>query len=418
MEPTKPNLHLLGIRFQDAPIEIREALILSQDEILRMHRMVTKVVGPFESMVLSTCNRTEFYLSSSPGQDVVQHWIRHLNHLRPNAPLLDDSHHCFHLRDSNVAHHLFRVAGGLESAILGDSQILGQLKRVHQAAGDNGTLGPELSRLSQSAIRAGKRLRSETALGKGAASIGSAIADMITPELDQMQTNDVLLIGAGETSRIIALHLRERAPVRLTFVNRTYERAAILANECKGIAMGWNHLSSLCHRNKFIISATSSPDFVLRSSLLCQLRQKPLLVDAGAPRNIEPTDHARVWNIDQIRERQNSVLKERRSSLSKAEQIIWEELQKWASWHAARPIENFIQTAYTRARNTSAKNAQDLASHLGVSIPQAEKIIFNSISGALMPHARKLRHAAATNRLNESEPVSAALAMAELSGLN
>jgi len=421
MPSSQPKLHLLGVRFQDAPVEVRESLVLNHQESLHLHQSVVQEVGEFESMVLSTCNRTEFFLAGDPQLDLVTPWVKHLKPLRPDAPLLSDSHHSFHLQDSHAVHHLFRVAGGLESAILGDSQILGQLKQMIQFGGDLGTIGDHLTGLGQAAIRAGKRIRSETAIGEGSASIGSAIAELVGSRIPEITHPRVLILGAGETAHNTAMHLNQRLQANLVFVNRTFDRAAALARQVMGLAIEWSRLKEQLIRADVVITTTSCPKILLSAETLRSLfsdRECPLLVDAGVPRNIESCDGFPVWNIDQIRSRQSEVLERRRQALPKAEEIVWSELDRWTTRQANRPIEDFIRKIYEQARLTSSQNAAGLSLSLGISAIEAERILFNSLSGALMPHARQLRLAAAHNRLNESAPVSAALAMAELAGLN
>jgi len=230
MEDTK-GLHLLGVSFRTAPVAVREALSFNRSQAAALLHDATAEMPGLEAVVLSTCNRTECYLAVPPDREAVANWLTYLRRVRPWAPILRSDCLCYELQDTAAARHLFGVACGLDSAILGDVQILSQVKASLQVAAESGTLGSTLQRVFSQAVHAGKRARRETPIGQGAASVGSVLAAMLAERFITQQVGDgihILIIGAGEAARNIGQHIAKRQLGTVTFINRTDVQACMV----------------------------------------------------------------------------------------------------------------------------------------------------------------------------------------------
>ncbi len=393
------QLHLLGVSFRNAPLAVREALAFGPAETIDLLRAAKKEMPDVEAIVLSTCNRTEFYLAAPLGTNPDEAWLQLLKKSRPKAPILQGNCSRYHLQDQAAANHLLRVATGLDSAILGDTQILGQVKKTLALAGKSGALGGWLHQISRQALRAGKRARTETDIGRGAASVGSALAGMLANRINRngpKLKNRILIIGAGEIAGNAARHIAKQQLGELSIANRTREKAEILAEHCGGHVIDWRDLESEICRADTVISAVSSKEPVLKLPLLNRIaaerKSNPvLLIDAGVPRNIETGSPHEIWNIDSIKDQQNEVLKRRRDSVPKVEKIIAEEIENWNRWQTSRPVESLLKEVYQNAIKLSEETARELASEESLDPESAQIILRRSLGKLLHGHSRNLR---------------------------
>jgi glutamyl-tRNA reductase len=395
MEETK-DLYLLGVSFRTAPVAVREALSFNRTEAAALLQAAAAELPGLEALILSTCNRTEFYLAAPPDGDAVNRWLACLRQLRPAAPILDAGCARYQASGAAAARHLFRVACGLDSAILGDVQILGQLKEALSVAAECGTIGGYLNQTLSQALRAGKRARSETSIGRGAASLGSALAGMLEGRLATGQAPAMLIIGAGEIARDIGRHLAKRRLGHLTFINRTDDRAADLARHCGGQARGWGELRDALEQAEVVIAATAATAPILQRATLDQIAPRragrPLLViDAGMPRNVETGSVVEVIDLDAIRERQEQVLEQRQAAGPAVESLIAAEARAWEGWRAARSLESAIKLLYQEAATLSRETAACLSAPNGLTRAQAEHIVHRSFKHLLHAHVSRLR---------------------------
>jgi glutamyl-tRNA reductase len=304
-------------------------------------------------------------------------------------------------RGSAAAIHLFRVACGLDSAILGDVQILGQVKRALALAAGAGTVGRTLRQLYQRAIRAGKRAREKTAIGSGAASIGSALASMMANGLLESKNEpNILIIGAGKVARDIAHHFAKRRIGKLTIINRTLAAAMDLAAACGGKSLAWASLPDALVHCHCAIAATAASTPILRWELLERVArarmERPLLVvDTGLPRNVEKGAPVDLIDIDEIREQQAVHLANRLAAVPDVERIVASELQSWQRWVAALPIEEVIKQVYEEASRQSRLTAQQLVQCGPISERHAAEFIQRSYKKLLHAHVQQLRRLSA-----------------------
>jgi glutamyl-tRNA reductase len=392
------ELYLLGVSFRTAPAAVREALSFAENDLRSLLHAAVVQMPAREAVVVSTCNRTEFYLAAAPDSGAVEAWMAHLRQIRPNAPILRKECHLYQLQGTAVANHLFRVACGLDSAILGDAQILGQVKESLRIASSCGSLGRYLHRVFDQAREAGKRARRETAISSGAAGIGSALAGLVVSRhaLRPDDSSTVLIIGAGETAQSITRHLTKRGSWRFLFLNRTEAKAHELANQYGGSARPWTDLEISLAEADIVVAATAAPQPLLSRHLLESVvrerSKRPLLVvDAGLPRNVEPGAQVDLIDIDAIREQQEKTRGIREAAVPAVEKIIEEELRAWISWQAARPLEETIKRLYQHATHHRREMARQLAGSNVMALDQADRIVWRSLRHTLHLHVRQLR---------------------------
>jgi glutamyl-tRNA reductase len=403
------EIFLLGVSFRTAPVAVRESLSFNRTEAISLLRFAAREHPGIEATVLSTCNRTEFYLAGAPDSRIVERWMALLKQFRPDARVLHSECHRYHRIGNAAARHLFRVAGGLESAILGDSQILGQVRQAVALAGGSGTLGISLQTLFAEASRAGRQARRETAIGRGAASLGSAISGLLA-ERDGASRGGgslrrIVLIGAGEIARDIGRHLAKGTPRELVFINRTLEKAESLAEDCGGRAEPWESLDDALESADCVIAATACQQPILAHSLLSGVQARragrPLLViDAGVPRNVEPGSACELIDIDAIRERQESALKARRDAVPAVEQIVEEAVWCWTAWLALRPLEASLKSLYAEADAICEGTFSETTDWDDAARSRATHGLRRLMKRSLRDHARAIRSAGRGSRFN------------------
>ena len=393
------ELHLLGVSFRNAPAAVREGLHFTRSQAAALLREAASCWPDLEALILSTCNRTEFYLAAPPDSGVDKKWLGRLRALRPEAQILHTDCARYQSTGEEAARHLIRVACGLDSAVLGDIQILGQIKDAHALARESDSLGAYLNRLVQLALRAGKQARAKTRISQGAASVGSALVRMAQHRFSvwpEEKRPKVVLLGAGKIARDIARYAVKRDLGELTILNRTDRKAMELANHCGADSLPWSTLRDALRAADVVITATSATRPVLERAFLKQIAAeragRPLLImDAGMPRNVEPGSSFEVIDIDAIRERQENVLSQRKAAVPAVESIVHTETGNWKQWTARRPLEGLIKTLYQEASAQSRAAAHDLAKNADTTLEEAEQVFYRSFRKLLHGHVNRLR---------------------------
>lgn len=399
----KAGLQLMGVSFRTAPVAAREQLSYNPSEAVGLLQKAAASLSGLEASVLSTCNRTEFYLVTPADDLSLSRFLRVVCQDRPRAPILHSECHRYQLAGRDAVRHLFRVACGLDSAVLGDLQIVSQVKEALEIASTAGTLGRTLSRVLTDAARVGARARTETAISRGAASLGSALAELVARHYADSPPGRglrIAVLGAGRIARDIGTHLAKRRCGDLVFLNRTLARAADLARHCGGQALPLEELESQLEKADVVIAATRASTPLIRRPLLDRLAasrpdRRPLIVDAGVPRNIEAGSGLCVWDIDAIREQRKAVLAKRRASVPAVEQIIEDQIALWERWEAGWDLEADLASLYQCAASRSHEAVRELFASGAVPNPQtAQRVIFRAIRRVLHEHTRKLRNTA------------------------
>ena len=333
------DLFVVGVNHQTAPIEVRERLAITEPMLLKALGAL-RGRGFQESAILSTCNRTEIYVIPDPGAttDAVMRFLSEHH----NLPRADFEPHLYTHRGDSAAFHLHRVACGLDSLVLGEPQILGQVRHAFSEAGEARTVGQVLNALFRSAIAAGKRARTETGVGRGGFSIGHAALDLARSIFGSLNESTVLILGAGKMSELTAKHLVASGIKLVMVANRTNEKAAAIAERFGGQAIGYDDFPQSLANADIVISSTASPVPVVRREMVAQVlrkrRGRPLIIiDIALPRDVEPgvgsLDNVFLYDLDDLREVVADMARERESEAVQAEAIARDETFHFMSWY-------------------------------------------------------------------------------------
>lgn len=318
---------------------------------LKSHELVE------ECAVLKTCNRVEVYVVSPKGSKVLFEFAKHM---KVSSRIIDFLDHDESLR------HLLRLTSGLESMIVGEDQILGQVKDLFLLAKKAHAVGKTLDTAFNKAIQVGKRTRNETGINKGSVSIGSAAVELAEKELGGLEGKTVMVIGAGEMGTLVAKALANKNIKVIYVANRTFDKAETLACELEGEAVQYDRMEKYIPKSDVVISATKAPHFVLTHEIMSRLmeeRQKEImLVDIGNPRNIEGSvseiPGVSLHNIDSLRSISEANLDKRRSEAKKAEIIIEEELVLLKKQYKRQQADTIISALYSKVEQIREKERE------------------------------------------------------------
>ncbi len=351
---------VIGLNHRTAPIEVRERLTFPDSRLPHALSALAERPEFVESAILSTCNRTEIYtVIPHPGHErAVQQFLSEYH----DVPAADYAAHVYAHHDTDAVRHLFRVASGLDSLVLGEGQILKQVRDSFTAASDAGTAGKLLSGLFRAAIATGKRARTETEIGKGGFSVGHAAVDLARSIFGSLNGATILILGAGKMSELTARHLVASGVKFVIVANRTFERAAFLAERLGGSAIRYDEFPDAMIRSDIVISSTASPHPIVTMPLLKPVmrsrRGRPLLlIDIAVPRDIAPEidrlDNVFLKNVDDLEEVVSDMARERAGEIASVETIIAEETDKFTAWWrslAAAPVVTQLRAKHEEIR--------------------------------------------------------------------
>ncbi len=299
----------LGLNHTTAPVHLRERLAFSEEQVrsslsrLSCGRIPSSLL---ELVVVSTCNRTEIYAASN--QSAFAELEAFLSETR-GVPVADFGSYSYRLKDLDAVRHLFDVAAGLDSLVIGEPQILGQITRALELARGQDAAGPTLNRLFQAAIHAGKRVRTETAISRNSASVPSLAASVAERNVRYIKTASVVVLGAGEMAELTVEALRKRGAQKIRVVNRTLERARELVQRWNAEASTFESLQQTLGEADILISSTGAPHIIVDAKMIREAmrsrHERPLvLIDIAVPRDIDPDcaslPHVRLFDIDRL----------------------------------------------------------------------------------------------------------------------
>jgi glutamyl-tRNA reductase len=351
------ELLALGVSHKTAPLDLRERLSLTEGSAAGALRELTAAEGIHEAAAISTCNRTELYLIVSDPVEAESTALGVLTRqaeIRPTELL----GHLYSLRSGEAARHLFRVTAGLDSMIVGEAEIQGQVKRAYELALVEGAAGPILNRLFRGALAAGGRVREETAVGEKGVSIPSVAVELARRTLGDLGERRVLVIGAGETAELVAKALVARGAASVFVANRHYDRAIGLAQRFDGEAVRFEELPEQLRAADIVVSATNSPHHIVEREGLAQVMEtragRPLLlVDIAVPRDIEPECREVVGvslhDIDDVQQIVERNADGREAEARRAEPILAAELDRFERWLASLEVVPTIASLRERA---------------------------------------------------------------------
>lgn len=329
MERTKGSLINLGASHHTAPIEIREKFSISPERMALAYAEIKKNPDVREAALLSTCNRTELYavVDGEDGVSSLGDSLCSLQQVEPDAL----ARYGFEWRDAHAVRHLFDVASGLDSLVVGETEILGQVKSAYTAAGEFNALGPLLNRLFQKSFQAAKWVRTHTSIGKGQVSVGTVAVDLALKIFGDLRSCRILVVGAGEISERTLIALKNRGATNLTVCNRTDQRAMDLAHEYGGSALPYEHFQSSIGQFDIVVCSTSSPSVILtRENLSAAMKTRAyqpfFLIDLALPRNIDEAagelESIFLYNIDDLSRIAEDNLALRRSEMDRCREIL------------------------------------------------------------------------------------------------
>jgi len=326
-------LVVLGLNYKTAPVEVRECLAFSEEQIKQGLRHLHEYDDILECVILSTCNRTEMYAVVEDVEDALSMLEGFLGKMSDSAAQV--SGHLFYYLEEECIRHLFRVVSSLDSQIVGEGQILSQVKSAYSIARDAGVTSTVLNTLFNRAIAVGKKVRTKTRIAYNAVSISYAAVELAKKIFGDLSKSNILLLGAGEMSELTARHLVSSG-VKTVFVsNRNYSRAATLAEKFRGVAVPFEDFLKSAVEADIIITSTGAPHYIVRAwdvaHLMPKRQNRPIVfIDIAVPRDVEPEVAAisgvQLYNIDSLEAVVESNLKERAQEARTAEKLIEEEL--------------------------------------------------------------------------------------------
>jgi len=327
------ELLCLGLNHETAPVELREKVSIGATRLGEESSALTAHDSISEGLIVSTCNRTEFYLAAPDHQSARTALA---NHLADRFDLVLNEHfYQKHTREAAV--HLCRVVSGLDSMVLGETEIFGQVKKAYAAAHEAGVTGGVLNRLFQRAFSVGKKVRNSTAIQEGQTSVGSVAVDLAEKIFGHLSDSQVMVIGAGEMSRTTAQSLLSRGARSMFVTNRSYDKAVELADAMGGSAIRFDDWEESLSKVDIIISSTGAPHHVIKPDHLEKVRRKrkyrPLLmVDIAVPRDIDPAvgeiDEVYLYDVDSLQSLAAEARDRRQAQIQICDQIIVDELNK------------------------------------------------------------------------------------------
>ena len=340
------NLLLVGISHRTAPIEVRERVDFQTRTVAAEALAALAARGSArEAVIVSTCNRAELYVACDEAATTRADLVRFLADFNGVAPA-DLTPHLYDVTDLDMARHLFRVAAGLDSLVVGEPQILGQVKDAHTVATDAQTSGPVLNRLFHASFAVGKRVRTETGLGSGAVSVSFAAVSLARKIFGDITGRSVAVIGAGEMGKLTAMHLKSQGVQHVTILSRTMAHAARTAEAIGGAsAAPWDEMDSVLAASDIVVTATGAASPILTKARIEQVmrprRNRPLFViDIAMPRDVEPAageiEQVFLYNIDDLQATVRENLARRSSEVARAEAIVAEEVEKFGAWFRSR----------------------------------------------------------------------------------
>ncbi|HDS30288.1 MAG TPA: glutamyl-tRNA reductase [Firmicutes bacterium] len=331
------DIVLFGLSHTNAPLEIREHLGFKAPDAMRIMSELNSTDVFKENLLLSTCNRTEIYgITDEPEGSLVRlkNKISDLHRIQPD--LLKDYGYIY--LNIKAVRHLFRVVAGLDSQVVGEIEILTQIKDAYRTASVAHVTGPYLNRLFQHCFRVGKRIRTETGISNGAISVGSIAVDLAKKILGNLRNKQALIIGAGDTGRLVARRFMEAGIDRFCISNRTHSKAEELGKELNGDVIEPGRIPEELHKFDVVISAAGAPEHTItRSMVKTGRRASHLFIDLGVPRDIDPEIEQMpgvfVYNLDDLKCFADEKLARRKQEIPKVEKIVGEETASFIKWY-------------------------------------------------------------------------------------
>ena len=328
------SFRLIGVNHHSAPVEVRERLAIPESRLAEALRHLVQHPGVDEGLILSTCNRVELLARTRNGTADLRGFLRDYFRLEP----AEFEPHLYDYSEADAIRHFFRVTSSLDSMVVGEAQILGQVKEAYATARAVGAVHSQLDLLLTRAFAVAKRVRTETAVGSSAVSVASVAVELAKKIFGSLQGKHVYLVGAGKMSELAARHLQAHGAASIFVANRTYERAEQLAAKFNGEAIQFSELYNTCDRADIVITSTGAPVAIFRREhgelFLSRRKNRPMFfIDIAVPRDVDPEmnklDGIFVYDIDDLQQAVTVHVTDRKKEAERAEEIITSEVERF-----------------------------------------------------------------------------------------
>jgi glutamyl-tRNA reductase len=328
------SFRLIGVNHHSAPVEVRERLAIPESRLAEALRHLVQHPGVDEGLILSTCNRVELLARTRNGTADLRGFLRDYFRLEP----AEFEPHLYDYSEADAIRHFFRVTSSLDSMVVGEAQILGQVKEAYAIARAVGAVHSQLDLLLTRAFAVAKRVRTETAVGSSAVSLASVAVELAKKIFGSLQGKHVYLVGAGKMSELAARHLQAQGAASIFVANRTYERAEQLAAKFNGEAIRFSELYNTCDRADIVITSTGAPVAIFRREhgelFLSRRKNRPMFfIDIAVPRDVDPEmnklDGIFVYDIDDLQQAVTAHTTDRKKEAERAEEIITSEVERF-----------------------------------------------------------------------------------------
>jgi glutamyl-tRNA reductase len=385
------DIVLVGLNHKTAPIDIRECLAFSAEKLEEANAQARTLPFLKETMILSTCNRVEIYaVAQDPGRSVGE--LKKYLSAFHGYPLEKFEQSLYSPVGEEAVKHVFRVASSLDSMVVGETQILGQLKDAYETASRNKTAGPILHRLLPLAFHVAKRVRTETKIGNRGVSVSSVAVELARKIFETLEGKTALLIGAGEMIELATQHLVADGVRKVLVANRTHERALLLAEKFGGEAIPIDRMGKGLALADIVISATNSRDYILRYDQMARVmkerKQAPIfLIDIADPRDVEPRvndlENVYLYNIDHLQQAAGDNIRDREKEAQKAESIVETEVGEFVRWYRSLALTPTIVALRRKFEEIRAKELGKALSHMP-NLQEKERKLLEGLTSAIV----------------------------------
>jgi glutamyl-tRNA reductase len=397
------NIVLLGVNHKTAPIDLRERLAISPSHLAEATRSLMAVPGVQEGLILSTCNRVEMFTCQDTEDPHLLDFVESYFNIDPALV----RPHMYEYREGEAIRHLFRVAASLDSMVIGEPQILGQVKESYLAARSVGAVRSHMDPLLQRAFSVAKRVRNETQIGNFSVSVASVAVELAQKIFGSLQDKKVLLVGAGKMSELAARHLREQGAGTVFVANRTHHRAEHLAQQLRGKAVPFDDLHATADQADIVITSTGAPQAIFRKEhaqhFLHRRRFRPMcFIDIAVPRDVDPEvnrlDGIFLYDIDDLQSVASSHLAERTQEAAVAEAMIVREVEQYhRRLHALDVVPEIVQLqqSFEEIRQAELRRLHGRLQSLSAEQRVAVEALTRSLTNKFLHHPLKAIKSAA-----------------------
>lgn len=385
-----------GLNHHTAPVDVREAYALPESRLAEASSKLKELSGLDEAAMLCTCNRTEMYVRAPSFDAGISGIHKFMQQHFGETPERLAQQWFYAYQGYESAEHLFRVASGLDSMVLGEGQVLGQVRTAFSIAMECGATGEILNALFAQAVKVGKRARTETDISRNAVSVAHAAIDMAKRVFSDLHNKHVLIVGAGKMCEVACRHLSASGPARITVANRTLEKARDTAAVLGASAASLDELPVLLESADVVISSTAAPHYVIKAEDVRRAqkrrRGRPLYIaDIAVPRDVDPAvgriSSVFLYNIDDLKSVVSENLNKRRKEVVRVEAIIMHELGDWQTWLASReavPLLTIFRAQLDSIRESEVRKSMKKLEHLAPEDREAVQLLTRSIVNKIL----------------------------------